>query len=543
MEFLTIIEIGILAIIAWMQWDSYRSTRLLLISQYSIFPSDKRLGYRLITGVFGKAQPETIEANFIQKHIESNSNHNYILFFQKTGEETPSDFSEIKMIGGYYPNTVYCDIQKDLNIYLVRNQNKSTDFKVIQDILDRHCQINANNAESTISLPLYYGLLGTIIGIIFGSFYISIIGAEDSTNVVSLLRTVGLAMSVSGLGLLLTVRNINLQKNVTSTLENGKNGFLTFVQAELLPVMRNDIEQSLQTMQRGLNLFNDRFQKNLEVFDSSLEKITENLSVQKTFLIKLDQIGFNQMVKETVGIFEQLSNSADSLREFRKYQDNVTHTLGTLEKTINGFETLYNRTENFEQSLNLIAENIGKQDDTYQKLMVMLDENSSEIDERKESLRRVIDGVDAFFKEQYNALSVSAQEQNKNLISLNDNHISQIQGAYEQLQLLINTKTEELKKTAEREVFILEENYRNKKQSFDALDRLPKLEQSLTEINKKLNKLDHSDTLIEVLNRLNENIDKSNIAQSDGILTFNWQPIKRLFIRNNHNSNGSEEKE
>jgi hypothetical protein len=539
MEYLTIFEIGILAAIAWMQWGSYRSTRLLLFSQYNIFPTDKRLGYRLITGVFGKAQLETIEADFIQKHIEANSNHNYILFFQKTGEETPSDFNEIKMIGGYYPDTVYCSIQKDLNIYLVRNQNKSTDFKVIQDILDRHCQINANNAESTLSLPLYYGLLGTIIGIIFGSFYISVIGAEDSTNVVSLLRTVGLAMSVSGLGLLLTVRNINLQKNVTSTLENGKNGFLTFVQAELLPVMRNDIEQSLQTMQRGLNLFNDRFQKNLEVFDNSLEKITENLSVQKTFLIKLDQIGFNQMVKETVGIFEQLSSSADSLREFRKYQDNVTHTLGTLEKTIYGFETLYNRTENFEQSLNLIAENIGKQDDTYQKLMVMLDENSSEIDERKESLRRVIDGVDAFFKEQYNALSVSAQEQNKNLISLNDNHISQIKGAYEQLQLLINTKTEELKKTAEREVFILEENYRNKKQSFDALDRLPKLEQGLVEISKKINKEDHSDALIEVLNRLNENI----VAQNGDILTFNWQPIKRLFIRNNHNANGNEEKE
>ncbi len=539
---LTSIEVIILALVAWLQWRAYNTAKSALFDQYNIFPTQQKPGYRIITGVFGVNQLESISRDFVQQQIKSAGDANLIYFFQLTGNETPSEFTEIKLLGGTHTNEVFERIQKDINIYLCRNCNKSTDFKIIQDIIERHSAVSTNWGESTISIPLYYGLLGTIVGIILGSFYIGSVGSEDSDSVVSLLRTVGLAMSVSGLGLMLTIRNINLQKEVSYSFDFSKNSFLIFIQTELMPLMKSDLDQSLHTMQKSLNLFNSRFQRNLEVFDGSLNAITENLTLQKTFIQKLDEIGFNHMVKETVGIFEQLSRSAESLKIFRSYQESMVQSFGQLDKTVDGFQNLFNRTTNFENSLNMIADNIAQQQDTYKSLMGMLEQNSSEIGERKENLRIIMDEIHAFFRTQYEELSRSSQIHNTNLIDLNNVHISQIRGGYDELQHVVHEKIELMKKTAEQEMKSLDAIYNDKKKVFDSLERIPKIEQSLRDTNSELKKSDVNSALLTAITALNHHMADENKKKEDSsVISINWNPIKRLFVRSQNNHDDEKE--
>jgi hypothetical protein len=536
-----ILELFLLGIVAWMQWRAYGTTAALLRGQKSVFPVEARYLYRLVTGAFQTRQIEQVDADFVQSTIQSNHNLNYVRFFQldDNGDRPlfESKPEELKLVGGYFSDPVLCSIQRDVNIYLVRNNNRSTDFKVIQDIVDRHCQVRGGMAESAMGLPLYYGLLGTIIGIVIGCLHISMEGADDASNVVALLQTVALAMSVSGFGLLLTIMNISKQKEANQALEIGKNQFLTFVQSELLPVMRSDVQQSLFTMQRGLNQFNESFQSNLAKFDTSLSTISDNLSLQRSFLTKLDQIGFVQMVKETTGIFEQLGKSADALKGFRHYQESVNTTLGSLESVVNNFQGLYQRTENFEQSLHLIAENIGRQESTYHQILNMLEENAEEVDIRRESLRRIVDGIDSFFRAQYEELSVNTERYNQKLLSVNDLHITKIRESYEHLQLAIAQKTEELKKMSEKEMSMLEETYRSKQSTFDNLGRLPKIEHAVTTMTNRQQNSEVFKELATVLNRLAERLDE---AESTRVI--NWPAVQRLFSRNTQNhSNGKDE--
>jgi hypothetical protein len=540
MNFLNIIEIAILALVAWLQWRAYSGTKMSLYSQYSTFPIQDKPNYRVVTGVFTHSQAQQIESGAIQKQLEAYPEHSHIHFFQTNGQELPSDFREVKLIGGKHPSNVFADIQRDINIYLCRNQNKSTDFKTIQDIIERHCQITNAYGDNTLSLPLYYGLLGTIMGIILGAFYIGTMSADDSQSVVALLRTVGIAMSVSGFGLLLTIWNINLQKDTAYVQESSKNKFLIFLQTELIPQMPTTLDQGLKTMQEGLVMFNTKFQKNLESFDRSTSSIGENLTLQKEFLERLDKIEFNKMVRETVGIFEQLGKSADALRDFKQYQEGLNVGLKNLDKTVRGFETLYDRTSNFEQNLTKIAENIAKQDQTYHKLLAMLEANSSEVGERKESLREIMDEIHAFFRTQYEQLAISAEEQNTKLINLNTEHIGEIRNAYGELEKVIKEKIDALKLTAEQEVLSLEETYRDKKQVFNSLERLPKIEQALQEANNVTRKNEAQIALLATLEQLNDNLDKIANAQPSGI-SVNWKSIQKWFGRDQNNDGHEKE--
>jgi uncharacterized protein YsxB (DUF464 family) len=531
---LLVLEGILLCMVATFQWLAYKDTVEVLKQQASIFPFTHGQIYHKVTGAFQPPQIERVDAEFVEATLKSNHNLMYVRFFQSedgsTDLHTGPRPEEITLIGGYLPHPVFQFIQRDVNIYLVRNHHRSTDFKVIQDIVERHCQLGNNKAENGMSLPLYYGLLGTIVGIIIGCMHISIAGADDVANVSALLLTVALSMSVSGLGLWLTVFSVTKHKKTIDVVERGKNGFLTFVQSELLPVMRSDVQQSLITMENGLRHFNESFQNNVKKFDSSLGAISENLSLQKTFLTKLDQIGYVQMVKETVEIFEQLAKSADTLKDFNQYQQGLNTTLLSLEQVIGRFENLYQRTENFEESIKRIAESINRQDDTYHRLLRILEADSSEIGERQKALHKLMDQLSALFNEQYATLAVHTERQNEELIAAKDKHLANTNAAYDSFQLAITQKTQELKKMAENEMAMLEELYRSRQAIFDNLGRLPDIEKSLNKMSKHQYDLSEIKELSKAVKELVEQINENASTR-----VINWHAIQNLFRRNNSN--------
>ena len=55
-----------------------------------------------------------------------------------------------------------------INKYLEKNKDAVTDFNLIRDIIDRNTDSIEEEIQTQIPIPLYYGLMGTMLGILIG---------------------------------------------------------------------------------------------------------------------------------------------------------------------------------------------------------------------------------------------------------------------------------------------------------------------------------------------------------------------------------------
>src|SRR5690606_6471016 len=114
-------------------------------------------------------------------------------------------------------------------------------------------------------------------------------------NIPSFLFGVLIAMAGSFCGLLLTMMGNNALKNARSTRDRHKNAYYTFLQTHLLPKLNSDMSASLGNLKSVLDSFNKDFLDKILGFRPIVETLTDNISTQKEFIQKLDQIGFTQM--------------------------------------------------------------------------------------------------------------------------------------------------------------------------------------------------------------------------------------------------------
>ena len=102
-----------------------------------------------------------------------------------------------------------------INRYLRENSQRTSDFGLLKDIVDRNCDAVEEDARELIPIPLYLGLAGTMIGIAIGvgtlvwggglEQLLSSDGSGVSSNSIApLLKDVALAMICSLIGVLLT---------------------------------------------------------------------------------------------------------------------------------------------------------------------------------------------------------------------------------------------------------------------------------------------------------------------------------------------------
>src|SRR5690606_27085434 len=167
------------------------------------------------------------------------------------------------------------DILNAINNYLLRNKGAISDFNLIKDIVDRNIDNEEDTISSNLPIPLYLGLIGTMLGIIIGLISMPIlsdsVGQEtDSTmaGVDALLAGVKIAMIASVVGLIFTTINSFMFYSVRQKTEKRKNNFYTFIQTQLLPILSRNTASSLQTLQANLLKFNEGFTANMGHFDS-----------------------------------------------------------------------------------------------------------------------------------------------------------------------------------------------------------------------------------------------------------------------------------
>lgn len=348
----TYIEIGLVVLIIIFQIKYFNETRVAIGKLKSLLPAINQLNIdklKISSTELAKINPKEIINNFNDyKENEFdlldpdlyNTEDQINLFNQET-----TDLNLISPDKKF--NTSFDIIKESLNVYLIKNKGTVADFNLIKDIIERNVEAEDEYISQTINTPLYLGLMGTMLGIIFGLFNLYFIqgSGEDifDKGISSFLMSVAIAMIASFLGLLLTVGNsVFGYKNARKAIEANKNDLYTLIQTELMPLINQSVTSSVSTLKDILLKFNSEFGTNLGKLDKMFAKNYKTITAQATILSSLESIDINNFAKANVKVLKELKETVPNLEKFNA--------------ALNSSDRLINNTENLSREINQILQ-------------------------------------------------------------------------------------------------------------------------------------------------------------------------------------------
>jgi hypothetical protein len=356
--------------------------------------------------------------------------------------------------GNWIPvNPVTLKIMFSLNTYLLRNRGVAADFYLIKDVVERNTDVVENDINQSISLPLYLGLLGTFMGIVAGLFAIGGALTLDS-GIPLLLNGVKIAMIASFSGLFFTVINSGYAfKRAKMIVEDEKNEFYTFIQIELLPLLNQNINSTLLSLQNNLYKFNDEFKENVDRLGSVMGKNYEALIAQDKILQSLDKIDIAEFAKANVVILTELKQSVAEIGTFSQYLQNLNDLLGTTRTVTVRIGDMISRTD----QLGALGE----------KILTVFSENQD---------------IMAFLKNHYDSLDTSRQLITKSVMEVS--HV--LDESLMDLKRFAQTKMSEVQKITMNELDLMQQAYPDKWKKLDELSHLATVDRTLTTVDQHL---------------------------------------------------------
>ena len=304
----------------------------------------------------------------------------------------------VAVADGQAGGAAFDELLADTNAYLRKNKG-AADFNLLQSIADRRATALDSEVEGGTSAPLYIGLMGTFGGAILGLASLLLSGGKfDDLAIQSFLRGVAIAMVGSLCGLGLTQWAGALYRTAHRQAEARRNGYYTFLQVELLPILHSDMAGSLSNLKSVLDAFNQEFLSKIYEFGPIVGALNENISTQKSFLEELQKVGYTDMADASIRVFDKVAQSAHHFENFLVYQEKLNATLLNGSAVAERVESLLARLTGLEQGLNQVPELVKQHDSTVRAQLAFFQQNQAEMD-------RLTGQTWQFFDEQYHQLA------------------------------------------------------------------------------------------------------------------------------------------
>lgn len=361
-------------------------------------------------------------------------------------------------------------ILDSINNYLQKNKGAVSDFMLIKDIVERNCDSKEEEITIQTPIPLYIGLMGTMLGIIIGIGRIAIMGGGFSAFIDNpqqaigeLMGGVAIAMLASLTGILLTTISSWKSKTSKNKLEADKNGFYSWIQAELFPVLSGNMANTLQLLQQNLTSFNLSFSFNIGRMENALKEMSGSFADQLKILELLKNLDIKRMTTANVSILQQFEKSTANFQQLATYLSQTSDYLQAVRQLNNkvgeymeqtsaltNLSTYFQEENNyFQMRRSEINKAVVQVDDTLKKSFLALQDNAEEginnlahflveqqskfsdnlkyveekhqqwLAEQREIMFQHIDGQDKLFKEKINDLDVVIDEI-KNLAAIKE---------------------------------------------------------------------------------------------------------------------------
>ena len=250
--------------------------------------------------------------------------------------------TETSLVDGVYGsgNSIFESIKNSINKYLGNNSGSVIDFGLLKDAIDRHCDSVENDIATQTPIPLYWGLAGTMAGVILGLWdlldsnaILTLMGSGAGQNdantqdaakgIDALLSGVAWAMGASICGIILTTINSILFKQCKLKEENGKNSFLAWMQSELLPELPSDTSEALNNLVKNLNKFNNTFAQNTSNLGDALNAVNQSYAIQADIIKAVHEMDVMKMAKANVRVLQELKECTDKLEVFNEYLSDI----------------------------------------------------------------------------------------------------------------------------------------------------------------------------------------------------------------------------
>lgn len=384
---------------------------------------------------------ESLSPQEILANIDSNKNEfvnnltDQLPVIGLSKSDTPIQFKEIEPANDGVERTevniIQCEVKTNqvldnilfsINNYLIRNRGAASDFNLLKDIVERNTNAVEEDINISIGIPLYLGLMGTMIGIVIGLFNMPDLGAILDTKSKDVLLNDGIALLIGGVkiamiasftGLMLTIINSGwVFKGSRSLSEARKNHLYTFIQIELLPIINQGVASTLESLQRNLIRFKDDFtiqlsglSKIVGRMEGIFDKSNEALEKQKYILDTIDKSKISEMTKYNVQVLQQLDISVLKFEKFNSYMTNVNLFVENSQHIINRTNELLARTDNFK----VIANSLDNKLNQSQQLLEFLSTHFKKLEEHKEFTSNAVADVGNAISETFKELKIHIQ--------------------------------------------------------------------------------------------------------------------------------------
>lgn len=356
---------------------------------YSFGDTKKKI--KKYRGIFPRfVSSYSVEDIYIKEEREVHSDDEYS-YLDEDSEDEGVPVSQIQI---ERPSSTLSEITNALNNYLQKNKGSASDFHLMKDIVERYCDSEAEEISTQQPIPLYLGLMGTMVGIIVGIAYVAISGGlagdKIAENITELMSCVAIAMSASFIGVYCTTRISWMSKNAFSAVETDKNKFYSWLQTELLPTLSGDTANALYLLQQNLTTFNTTFQTNIAGLKRALEQVKDTSSEQIELIQLIKDIDIKRVAQANITVLRELKDCTGEISTFNRYlhevsdyltavnslNDNINEHLNrtaAIERMGAFFEQEINQVKNREQYINQVVANV---DDTLKKTFESLSEST-----------------------------------------------------------------------------------------------------------------------------------------------------------------------
>lgn len=335
-------------------------------------------------------------------------------------------------------SSIFNKIISSINNYLTENKGAASDFHLIKDVVDRNCDSVEEEIATLTPIPLYLGLIGTMVGILVGVGFLVFSGgieallstqmkeaSSGSSGIIELLGGVALAMSSSIAGILLTTAGSYFTKEAKNELNSNKNSFLSWIQVKLLPTLSGNATSAIYTLQQNLSNFNHTFASNVEKMGGAFTMANQAHHDQLKLMQLVEKMDITRMAKANVEVLKELQNNTQEFGKFNHYLHSVTSYLDKVQALSGEINEHLNRTKAIED------------------MGVFFKDEITQIEERKGAISRSVGRVDVTLQSALNKLQESAEDQLKEFIKLSVTQHEKFSRTIEEQQHTLSTTVSE----------------------------------------------------------------------------------------------------
>lgn len=495
------ITIVIVIILVYFQFKIFSNNHKLIKDVQNLFPSKKKLSIVQTTTSKDRTEEGIDKAESTSESI-------------KVSQIILNDYNK--------KQSTFQNILNSINNYLYKNKGAVSDFMLIKDIVERNCDSKEEEINTQTPIPLYIGLMGTMIGIIIGIGRVALLGGGFSAFIDNpqqaigeLMGGVAIAMLASLMGIILTTYSSLESKTSKTKLEADKNEFYSWIQAELLPVLSGNMSNTLQLLQQNLTSFNHSFSFNIERMENALKDMSSSFEDQLKILDLLNNLDIKRMATANVTILQQFEKSTANFQQFTTYMSQTSAYLQAvrqlndkvgqyLEQTsaLTNLSNYFQEENSYFQTRRLeVNQAVVKVDDTLKKSFLALQENAEQ----------GINNLTHFLVEQQNKFNSYLQnidtqyqhwlaEQRKAMVERIDSQEEQFKAKAQNIDVVIDeirafssikeglTKMEQLLKIQNDRLADIAKSSNNKEVVLTMLNQQSRLEQMFSSLMEQFQK-------------------------------------------------------